>query len=244
MNTLIIGMGEIGRSLCSLIQPGKIYTRDMSDPDWEIPEGGFGIMHVAIRYSETFVQTVIDYAKEYDPKIISVLTTTVPGTCELIENETGIKTCHSTTRGLHPHLQMGMQTIVKHIGGPLPAASILSEHFGSLGIECVIHQSARTTELLHVLNNCHYGINLMFADEASKLCRQFGVDYSQYMFYTATNNEGYTRMGHDSKVRPVLTPPGGKIGGHCVSHSAGLIPDEMRTPMIEMLSKYNERKEK
>ena len=78
----------------------------------------------------------------------------------------------------------------------------------------------------------------MFADEAAKLCRYYGVDYYDYMKYTESNNDGYIALGHKTKVRSILTPPNGKIGGHCVNMSAGLIPKEVRPKMINELADY------
>lgn len=244
---LIIGLGEVGGSLRDVLAPvygPKVFCRDKEEPKdamkWPI---NFGIMHVAMNYSDGFEEAVIEYARRYDPEIISILTTTPPGTCENIEATLGIPTCHSTTRGLHPALVEGMRAIPKHVGGRDPERSLLEQHFNNAGIETVGVNSSRATELLHILNNVHYGINLMFADEAARLCREYGVDFTQYLYYTMTNNRGYIAMGHDSKVRPVLTPPNGKIGGHCVNYSANLIPEDKRPPMMDMLAHYNDKKE-
>ena len=79
----------------------------------------------------------------------------------------------------------------------------------------------------------------MFADEADRICRAYGVDYTDYLTYTMTNNAGFSALGHESKVRPVLTPPGGRIGGHCVVPSAHLVAEDKRGPLTAMLAGYN-----
>lgn len=243
MNTLILGNGEIGSSLfdiLSAVYPNSVWAEDI------IPEKRFmdkcpdkiDILHVCLRYTETYKSTVEEYVKRYKPAIVDICTTSPVGTTESFGKPNFV---HSTTRGLHPHLASGLKAIAKHIGGSLSHGRALAAYFNKAGTECILHNRSRTTELLHILNNVHYGINLMFADEAAKLCREYGVDYLDYLSYTQTNNRGYAELGHESKVRPILTPPNGKIGGHCVTMSANLIPPEKRPTLITALSDYGQK---
>jgi UDP-N-acetyl-D-mannosaminuronate dehydrogenase len=191
-------------------------------------------MLVAIRYSDDFVKTVKSYSDKFNPTLISILSTVPPGTCEIV----GSDVTHSTTRGLHPNLETGLREITKHVGGK--KAEEVAAIFRLCGIKCVTHAVARTTEAAHILNNASYGVNLMWADEMQKLCRLWGVDYYEtVMRYTETNNDGYEALGHKTKVRMILTPPGGEIGGHCVKQSANLVPENDRTAMLAMLAKYD-----
>jgi hypothetical protein len=239
MNTLIVGRGEIGNSLYSILN--KFYPTWCDDiiTDLQImdkcPEQ-IDFLHICLRYTDKFKEIVTDKIKQFKPKFINICTTVPVGTCETFKHPYLV---HSTTRGLHPNLVEGLRRIPKHIGGDLEAGKVFSDYFSKAGIECVVHNRARTTELLHILNNVHYGINLIFANEASKLCREYGVDYIDYLAYTQTNNRGFDSLGHSSKVRPILTPPGDKIGGHCVVMSANLIPKEKRPVMIDYLAEYN-----
>lgn len=233
MKGLVIGLGEVGRAHLNLLKEKyETYGRDIEEPkEWQ-PEH-FEILHLCIRYSDRFLDTVRDYAVRYKPAVINVCSTVPPGTCEKI----GQEAVHSTTRGLHPNLEEGLLAINKHIGGP--KAEPVARYFRRSGISCITHRSARTTELAHILNNAAYGVNLMFADEMAKICRHYGVDYSQAVtLYTMTNNTGYRALDHEGKCRMILTPPGGRIGGHCVTTSAGLIADAVSTPMLKMLVEY------
>lgn len=240
-STLIIGMGEIGSSLYRLLSPvypcwGLDTREELNRMDPGPLPDQVDVVHICIRHDNAFEATVKAYLDRFKPLLVDICTTVPPGTCESIAPSI----CHSTTRGLHPHLEEGLRTITKHIGGKRSHA--LATYFRGAGVDCIVHPNSRITELLHILNNAHYGINLMFADEAAKLCREYGVDYYAYMRYCETNNDGYIALGHKTKVRPILTPPHGRIGGHCVNMSAGLIPEERRTPMVDMLAKYNEPK--
>lgn len=233
MNTLIVGMGEVGRALQAVLSPHyKVYPKDLADAT--IPDG-IEMMHVCIRHSDRFCDIVRGYAETYKPKLIDICTTVPPGTT----GSFGSCAVHSTTRGLHPNLALGLKTITKHIGGPCSEA--VADYFRVAGVRCVTHRRAVTTELAHLLNNIAYGTSLMFADEAAAICRQYGVDYSEaVMHYTRTNNEGFRALDHDSKCRMVLTPPGGRIGGHCVTQAARMLAPTLDcpAPQIGLLAKY------
>jgi UDP-N-acetyl-D-mannosaminuronate dehydrogenase len=241
---LIIGMGEVGTAHANLlarVPPFEVRGVDLH-PE-RVPEAMRvtdenyqpDVLIIAIRYQPDFVATVTALIKKYRPQVINVLSTVPPGTCM----EIGPQVSHSTTRGLHPHLEEGLLAIVKHVGGA--AAAKIARVYEVAGMRCLTHALAKTTELAHILNNAAYGVSLMFADEMARLCREYGVDYFQaVMGYTVTNNEGFSALDQSTKVRMILTPPGGRIGGHCVRQSAALIPEGKRTPMLAALAKYND----
>lgn len=235
-------MGEIGSSLYTIlrdeypvwgydIKPELCKMGDVSDD--------FDVMHICIRYSPDYLDQVQQLINRFTPEYVNNCSTVpVFTTKQLRVHGLSGYACHSTTRGLHPNLVTGLRTIKKHIGGP--TSEFFKNYFHKVGIECETHPHSHTTELLHILNNVHYGINLMFANEAAALCRRYSVDYYDWMKYCESNNDGYLKLGHKTKVRPILTPPGDKIGGHCVVQSSQLVPEEFRTPMIDLLSKYND----
>lgn len=240
MKTVIIGRGEVGRALEEVLKNKyEVVTKDLEDwPEGKAPEG-VGIVHVCLNYHGmghgAFFRVVNQYLRELNPDYLDICSTVPPGTTEVFGN----RAVHSTTRGLHPNLSSGLLSIAKHIGGP--ASGAVAKYFSKAGVPCVTHRKARTTELAHILNNSAYGISLMFADEMSKLCREYGVDYFEaVMKYTATHNEGFSALDHERLVRPILTPPGNRIGGHCVTQGASLIPHELRGPLMDRLANYND----
>lgn len=244
IRTLIIGMGEIGhsyRNVLSSIHP--VYCYDIVG-DWgEIPND-IEVMHIATPYVDGFENMVREYAIKHKPTIINVATTVPPGTCESI----GDNVCHSTTRGLHPKLEIGIKNIVKHIGGPM--SERLAAYFSMAGIPCYCHKRAATTELAHILNNVEYGVLLMFADEMARICRAFGCDYiDSVVKYKETYNHGFASIDHASKCRPILTPPNGKIGGHCVTQNAEMMYPLLENlgvsaPLLRMVAEYNKKESK
>lgn len=237
--TLVVGMGEVGRAHYEVLK--GTYSVQGYDIIGKWPcisrvRGKFDVMHVCLDYAkmghEGFCNVVTSYATVFKPEVVNVCSTVRPGTCE----ELGPRFVHSTTRGLHPRLAESLRVFVKHVGGP--EAERLCAYFARAGIKTRAHELARTTELAHIAYNSAYGVALMFADEVAELCRQLGVDYTAVLSYFETGNAGFRMLDQKSKVRPVLTPPGGRIGGHCLVQGAGLIPEELRGAMLERLAYY------
>jgi UDP-N-acetyl-D-mannosaminuronate dehydrogenase len=246
MKVLIVGFGEVGRAHYEVLKDSNevraIDTNKSIVPSEALLSSIFipDLILFAMRFSSPFVEDCRGYIRKYDtgqPLLINVLSTVPVGTTEMIHHNA----CHSTTRGLHPNLKSGLLAIPKHIGGK--KAEDIAEVYRASGMQCVTHNTAKTTELAHILNNVAYGVNIALADEMEKLCRHYGVDYYEaIMRYTDTNNEGYERLGLKSKRRMVLTPPNGGIGGHCVKMSAGLIPEQIQGPIISSLHRFGEVK--
>lgn len=239
MKILVVGYGEVGRAHAEILEEKfDVKAIDLNMEAVPVPLRpylGFSPNAIifAMRHSESFVSDCLGYLDQYKPQFTNVTSTVPVGTTEKIDDTA----CHSTTRGLHPNLKNGLLKIPKHIGGP--SAEVFADIYRRCGLTCYTHGLAKTTELAHILNNVAYGVNIVLADEMAKVCRAYGVDYYEaVMRYTDTNNEGYERLDHKTKRRMILTPPNGKIGGHCVTMSAGLIPEELRGDLINKLASY------
>lgn len=242
INCLIVGYGEVGRAHAHVLARGGINVQAVDlDPD-RVPKEfeaekkwPVDLILFAMRYSDSFVDDCLTYIEGRSPKHIGVLTTVPVGTTRRVSAEA----FHSTTRGLHPRLDDGLLTIPKHFGGR--HAEQMAEIFEGAGFPIGgIHHRPETTELAHILNNAAYGANIALAAEMEKVCRHYGVDYTEAVIgYTRTNNIGFERLDHGSKCRMVLTPPGAKIGGHCVSMSANLVPKELRGPILDRVATFN-----
>lgn len=236
--TLIVGMGEVGTAHYKVLAPHyNVQVRDVGPATIISP---IDIMHVAIPSPtnlNVWLGTVDSYIDAYKPAVIDILTTVPPGTCRKL----GPNVVHSTTRGLHPNLDLGLTTITKHIGGP--KAPEVAAYFRKAGVSCVAHLQPETTELCHILHNISYGVSLMFADEAARICRQYGVDYIEYMRYLDTHNAGWQKLDHSSKIRQILTPPNGHIGGHCIVQNAQMLAPRLKdSPLVSLLADYNKEK--
>lgn len=255
MKALIIGLGEVGKAHFDVLSRVycDIYWKDVGDDVYDahgkiVNIQSFDLMLVATQCDPDnmgkFTDMVIDYDTKFNPSIIDILTTTPPTTAEKLQTILGKPVCKSTIRGMHGDvrgLASFLLDIPKHIGGEDEAVETLARFYSTAGIECVTHSKARATELFHELNNSDYGVAVMKAQENYDLCRAFGVDYMEYLEYKKTNNSGFIKAGYPSKVSPILTPPNGPIGGHCVVYSATCIPERIRGPLMWLLAKFNDK---
>lgn len=248
-------MGEVGSALSDVVGHWyETYVKDIGDEYGKVSENGkaiiwgretprdIEIMHVCLNYSPAWFDIVDSYVDIHRPKIINIQTTVPPGTTRMLADKVGTNCVHSTTRGLHPNLAESMRTFVKFIGcEDDETGNAVASYFEDCGVVTKVCRNSRTTELAHILSNALYGANIMFAAEMDKLCRKHGVDWNEAVTaYTNTSNEGYRDLGHESKMRFVLTPPSGRIGGHCVVYAANMIPAEDRGPIMKLLAGYND----
>lgn len=252
---IIIGFGEVGKAHfknLARVYPGKIFYKDKGEQlfdsegkEWEYDSKGFDLMLIATQCDPANMGPFCDMVGEYDarfsPRYVDILTTTPCGTCEALEEYCHAEITKSTIRGMHPYLDKFLRDIPKHIGGT--SAEVMKEYYYRAGIDCVTHAKARATELFHVLNNFIYGVNILAADECSRYCREYGVDYMEFLSYRATNNSGFLKAGYPSKVSPILTPLNNNgVLGHCISYAPTTIPDDKRGPLAKYLAEYNATK--
>ncbi len=241
MRSLIIGAGEVGNALKEIFTEAgfEVETKDIEEKEIK---PGFDVMHVCLNFvalgKERWLDIVKGYVQQYEPKLIDVLSTVEPGTTRLL----GSRAVHSTTRGLHPHLAEGIRTIAKHIGGPRSQEA--ARYYSKAGVKCVTHRKAATTEVAHIAHLLDYGLQIASADMRNALCRKANVDYMESVVrYTDTHNAGFAAMDMPSKVRMSLTPPNGKIGGHCVVQAAQLANRfGFYHPLCNYLAGFNQEK--
>ena len=72
-----------------------------------------------------------------------------------------------------------------------------------------------------------------------KLCDQIGADFDEAVTdFNETYNSGYDQLGKKNVIRPVLFPPDGPIGGHCVIPNAKLLEKIFESLALDLLKEY------
>lgn len=256
MDALIIGFGEVGRAHWEVLRKtycGTLYYKDKGPEIYSggevLPEGKLPVIDLLMIATQCdpadmfpFYDMVSEYYQMFKPRVIDILTTTPCGTTErLQEMYVSCPVCKSSTRGMHPNLSKFLTDIPKHIGGE--SADTLKDYYEAAGIPCITHKKGRAVELFHALNNFIYGINILAADECAKYCREFAVDYMEFLSYRQSNNDGFVKAGYPSKVSPILTPLNNNgVLGHCITYAPTTIPEDKRGPLAKMLAGYNATK--
>lgn len=233
----IIGFGEVGQALARFYSKPRIVDLQRHDD-----LSGVAILHVCIPYSRTFVKIVKSYIKTVKPKLTIIHSTVPVGTTKRL----GSLVVHSPVRGVHPHLYEGIKTFVKYIGADNKlAARRAQSHLKSLGIRTQVFSSSRTTELGKLLDTTYYGLCIAFHGEMAKLCRQYHLDFDQVVTqFNLSYNQGYTKLGMPQVVRPVLRPPVGTIGGHCILQNVELLKKNSTSTAFALIQEYRPRKNK
>ena len=131
-------------------------------------------------------------------------------------------------------------TFVKFIGSDtIEAAELAKSHCEELGISPYICNSSRTTELGKLLSTTYYGLAIAWHGEMQKICKQMGVSFDQAVtIFNETYNKGYQKLDRGDVVRPVLYPPDGGIGGHCIIPNVEILNTYSSSLVFELIQQY------
>jgi len=147
---------------------------------------------------------------------------------------------------MHPNITESLRTFDKFIGSDdLEIGLKALNHFKEIGVPALLLKTSSASELGKLLDTTYYGVCISFHAYANELCEKVGVPVEDVMgLFNETYNEGYLRMGVSNVVRPVLHPPKGKIGGHCVVPNAILLQEQFGKDVIlqRIMGKCKENK--
>jgi acetyltransferase-like isoleucine patch superfamily enzyme len=232
MKTLIVGMGEVGSALYSILKDK--YQVDTYDTKTNDPiESHYEITHICIPYCDNFHSICEEYAGKSG---YTVVHSSVPvGTCEKIING---MVFHSPVRGTHPDMKDGLLAYIKYVGYEPSTALVIRivlDYFEFAGIKAAAVVRTRTTELMKLLELCRYGTYIAFAKEQEDICKAFDVDYQVAVSkYEESRNDGLKELGRDELCQPVLYPFKDFVGGHCTVEDMELLLKQVtEVPLLE-----------
>lgn len=236
MKNLVIGRGEIGKSIIEVLQESgqAVNSYDIVDGPEVLEQGELDILHIAIPYSVNFdniVQTYFDY---FSPTHIIVYSTVPIGTCERL----GV--VHSPVEGRHPDLALSIRSTPRWLGTSSQEERVFFNDFfrNQISLQTRLVASADYTEFLKLRSTSRYGINLVFADYEKRVADEIGMDWELLKEFDRNYNKLYRELGVDWAQRYVLDPPEGKIGGHCVTPNARLLDEQFPSELLKMIKEY------
>jgi hypothetical protein len=225
MKSLIIGNGEIGKSLHKII--GGDITGITITPE------RYDIIHIAFPYSDEFVGEVKRYQDLYLPKY-TVIHSTVP-----VGTSKKCNAIHSPIIGIHPHLEESIKTFTKFLGGE--KSEEVADYFRRFGIKIYICDNSETTELAKLSQTTQYALNIEYIKDLKIQCDKLGLPFSEvYTLFTDNYNNGYNKLGYSEYRFPLLIPIMKKQGGHCTIPNCNL----WETDFTEFIKKLNTRETK
>lgn len=242
MNIAIIGYGEIGKSLEQVYRDYDKFNLTIIDKDYVCGGSDIDIMNICLPLVDFFDTVVINYIKKYKPKLCIIHTSTTPGITERISEKVGCAVVHSPVRGVHPNLYEGLKTFKKYIGYINEDDRKLCEnHFKELEIDYESIKGPANTELAKLYSTTYYGLCIAFHGEMKKHFDSLNLNYDIITDWNKTYNSGYTKLGKEGVIRPVLIPPDKSIGGHCVIPNTELLRGIFESKAFDLILNYKNK---
>lgn len=235
MRQLVIGLGEVGTAIQSILQCDGYDAKDSDSPRPQL-YFQYDVLHICIPFSDItptkmgFVEIVRRYKDRFKATLVIVHSTVLVGTCD---KENWV---HSPVRGVHPNLEQGIRTFVKYFGGD--RAHEAAEIFRAHGIICTAVNKASSTEALKLWDTTQYGLMILIQKEIHRWCEENNVPFD--LIYTDANHTysiGYETLNRPEVARPYLKHMPGPIGGHCVIPNAHLLSSLLTELLIDFNTK-------
>jgi UDP-N-acetyl-D-mannosaminuronate dehydrogenase len=231
-DVLVVGLGEVGKPLLDVLSSAyEVSGRDL-DP---LAVEDVRVMHICYPFQiDDFIGTSINYIQEYQPDLVIINSTALPGTTRKIHELTQIPTVFSPVRGKHIRMKEELLHYTKFVAGTdQEATSVAREHFEKAGLNVETIKSPETLELAKLLETTYFGLLVAWAQETERFCNEVDADYDEVMKYT--KEIGY--------LPPVIFQPG-FIGGHCVLPNIQLLEQLRPSDFTEAIRISNELKAK
>jgi len=239
---VVAGCGEIGKPIFQLCQGGfaQVIAEDPVHGESEEARYPVAALHVAIPGSlPNFVEIVDAYIKKYDPGVVLINSSTVPGfTDTLVEAFGEDKVVHTQVHGKHhgDRMRRDMLRYPKFVATRSDAAfDKAREVFIAMGHppENIRRLSSPLAgEMTKLLATTYFGYLIAWTQEVERLCDQSGVSYEDLMAFTELQTDDF-RI--DNKFP-------GVIGGHCVMPNIAILRESYPSPLWDFIETSNEMK--
>ena len=239
MKAILIGYGEIGKAVFNVFSHDhEIIIHDVAKGIDYIAKNGerAEILIIAIPYSRHFEKIVKSYQEKFDIKSTLVFSTTQIGTCKRL------KAVHSPVEGKHPNLAESIETGKRWIGGKDERVMRFFKEAGFKKEQLRVVEKPEFTEFLKLRSTTLYGVNIEFARYSNEVARELKMSFEEVRKFDEDYNELYRKMGMPWFARYILSPPKGKLGGHCVVPNAKKLKKLFPHSMLNEILKKREDK--
>ena len=232
--TVVVGLGEVGRPLCDLIAQAGADVLGIDVTPVRLPAAGsVAVVHICIPFEvDDFVGETARYVDRLQPELTVINSTVGVGTTRAVHERTGAPIVHSPVRGKHARMAEEMTHYDKFIG-PIDAeaGALAKRHFESVGMSTRMLSSPEASELAKLTETTYFGVLVAWAQEVERYCDAVGVDYDDVVAI-------YEEVGY---LPPVKFFPG-LIGGHCVMPNIEILKEIVDTPLLEAVRWSNAQK--
>lgn len=226
---LVVGLGEIGRPLLGILREAHDAAgRDIEDRHFD----GVQVLHLCFPYSPDFVSAAARYVSLYEPGVVVVNSTVVPGTTTEIQEKTGVPAVYSPVRGKHARMTEELRSYRKFVAGTsAQAVAQVEDHFTAAGMATQRMSSPEALELAKLLETTYFGVLVAWAQEMDRFAGAVDADYWETTAF----------MEEIGFFPPVRFQPG-YIGGHCVMPNLELLEQVRSSPFIDLMRESNGRR--
>ena len=245
---LVVGIGEIGKSILKLLSKDSIVVGFDLNPDLmdkrkieRYKNLKTSFMHIAIPVTGKFINNVLKLYKKFQPECIVIHSTIRPGTTEILQRKLPIPVIYSATRGVHKRMIYDLKRYTKFfvISANAPRNKWASSRYVKMMKRCGIKTKKmtkpETLELAKIICDTSYlGWLVNYAQLSNMIANEYGVNYDEMWSFT---EEIQKFLGNRPKMYP------GIIGGHCVLPNLDLINNE-KLDQIKKINSYYKKKSK
>ena len=248
---LIVGLGEVGRTLFELFEEsGKfdLYGLDVNKAimqevagDRKVPKTVY-VMHICYRCTEqeSFIQTSLGYIRKFNPKLAIIESTVPPGTTQKIYESSKLSLlAHSPIRGMHNSLKSmknDVQFWTKYVGGTTKeAAEAAKKHFEKLGLKVKVLNGPAETELAKLFETTYRAWMIACFQEMHRISRHYRADFDQVV--------DMLEDIHRLRLNKPLHYPG-VIGRHCLIPNTELLLSVYDSKFLRLILDSNEKRKK
>lgn len=222
VTSIVIGLGETGGPLQRVLrcEGYDFKLGPFSAKDYDV-------LHICLPYSKDFLDHVAFYQDETCAKLIIIHSTVPIGTTNRIPDAV-----HSPILGKHGNMEDSIRRFIKWVGGP--RAEEAAAYLRDAGLTVKTVPRSEETEALKLLCLAKYGMSIAFAEYEKKVLDYYGVPFDDMLEW----DTNYNAHVCTTLQRPIITPPNGKIGGHCVVQNTKILNAQHPNPILEEVLKY------
>jgi UDP-N-acetyl-D-mannosaminuronate dehydrogenase len=246
---LVIGLGEVGRPLFELLDESghfivhgydldKAKMSQVAQHEKGLPKK-VDVMHVCIPCvsQEPFVNTVANYAKQFNPELVIINSTVIFGTTQEASKRCQCLVAHSPVRGVHEsleHMKWELKRWTKYVGGANEeAGEAACQHFEKLGLKTKKLKGCAESELAKLFETTYRVWMITCFQEMHRISRYFKTDFDDVVDFL----EDTHRVRLD---RPIMFP--GVIGGHCLIPNVELLSKNYDSAFLQLALKSNKER--
>jgi len=228
---LVIGLGEIGHPLFRFLrvfgQGIEVYGRDIAQSglepaDWE---PGPHVIHICFPYSESFVDYVLTYIRQYKPDLCIIHSTVQPGTTDAIAQQVNGMMAYSPIRGRHGGMERDLLKYRKFVASPTYLGEVAArETLRACGFEVEVMDKPAALELAKILETTYSGLLIAWAQEMERYADTVGAEFWHVVQFLA----------EPPHLPRVIFQPG-HIGGHCIMQNLELLNKVMQSDFVDAI---------